>query len=379
MTAEQPGTAPAVFLFFRRYTLCSVPDWSYHPLLKPLTAWLPTTTRRKLTLGGLRACSALPGGFLLVDFLGRMRPDSSLHTEPYEMPRTSPFGLGGGVDPDALAIGALGRFGFGFIEVGPYMLCGGDHQEIVAPPLIAGLQPHRLGTRLRSRPSRLSVWLRLSLVEGDAGAVLEVERLLESVDGAIDVVSISLLAPEAGAARGGDIRGTWRRLLSVCREHRVSTVLVDYPRSNPLSAIQPALDAGAGGFVIRSVAEHLQTGDIRTAVQQARRAAARPGLVVVADGARSPRDVVEAFAAGADLVAVDQGFIEAGPGLAKRSNEALVAMRTRAASGDGAPGPQPSYQAALRSGWLWLLLLGLGLLIAGGVVFWVGLTRVLLL
>ena len=355
-----------------------MPDWSYHPLLKPLTAWLPTTTRRKLTLGGLRACSALPGGFLLVDFLGRMRPDSSLHTEPYGMPLISPIGLGGGVDPDALAIGALGRFGFGFIEVGPYMLCSGDHQEIVAPPLIAGLQPHRLGTRLRSRPSRLSVWLRLSLVEGDAGAVLEAERLLESVDGAIDVVSISLLAPEAGAARGGDIRGTWRRLLSVCREHRVSTVLVDYPRSNPLSAIQPALDAGAGGLVIRSAAEHLQTGDIRTAVQQARRAVASPGLVVVADGARSPRDVVEAFAAGADLVAVDQGFIEAGPGLAKRSNEALVAMRTRAASSDGAPGPQPSYQAALRSGWLWLLLLGLGMLIAGAVVFWIGLTRVLL-
>ena len=173
------------------------------------------------------------------------------------------------------------------------MLGSGDHQEIVAPPLIAGLQPHRLGTRLRSRPSRLSVWLRLSLVEGDAGAVLEAERLLESVDGAIDVVSISLLAPEAEAARGGDIRGTWRRLLSVCREHRVSTVLVDYPRSNPLSAIQPALDAGAGGLVIRSAAEHLQTGDIRTAVQQARRAVASPGLVVVADGARSPRDVVE--------------------------------------------------------------------------------------
>ena len=352
-----------------------MPDWSYHPLLKPLAAWLPTPTRRKLTLGGLRACSALPGGFLLVDFLGRMRPDSSLHTEPYGMPLISPIGLGGGVDPDALAIGALGRFGFGFIEVGPYMLCSGDHQEIVAPPLIAGLQPHRLGTRLRSRPSRLSVWLRLSLVEGDAGAVLEAERLLESVDGAIDVVSISLLAPEAGAPRGGNLLGTWHRLLSVCRERGVSTVLVDHPRSSPLSAIQPALDAGAGGLVIRSAAEPLQPVDIRTAVQQARRAVASPGLVIVADGARSPRDVVEAFDAGADLVAVDSGFIEAGPGLAKRSNEALVAMRTPAAWSDGTP---PSFQAALRSGWFWLLLLGLGMLTAGAIVFSVGLTRVLL-
>src|SRR5207249_6853551 len=138
-------------------------------------------------------------------------------------------------------------------------------------------------------------------------------------------------------------------------------------------AIQPALDAGAGGLVIRSAAEHLQPVDIRTAVQQARRAVASPGLVVVADGARSPRDVVEAFDAGADLVAVDSGFIEAGPGLAKRSNEALVAMRTRAAWSDGTPRPPPSFQAALRSGWFWLLLLGLAMLTAGAIVFSVGL------
>src|SRR5207249_10112288 len=126
-----------------------------------------------------------------------MTPDRSLATSPYATPLASPIGLGGGVDPDALAIGALGRFGFGFIEVGPYELSTGSHQSVLPAPLLAGLEPHHLGSRLRSRPSRLSVWLRLSLVDGDAGAVLEVERLLESVDGAIDVVSISLFVPEA--------------------------------------------------------------------------------------------------------------------------------------------------------------------------------------
>ena len=355
-----------------------MPDWSYHPLLKPLTAWLPTTTRRKLTLGGLRACSALPGGFLLVDFLGRMRPDSSLHTEPYGMPLISPIGLGGGVDPDALAIGALGRFGFGFIEVGPYALGSDNHWPILRAPLIAGMEPHRLGARLRSRPPHTSVWLRLALGEGGPGSILNIERLLESVDGAIDVVCISILQPEAGTSGDSDVRGTWRRLLGVCREQGISTVLVDYPRSGLLSAIQPALDAGAGGLVIRTSAEPMDAVDVWATVRQARAAMASPGLVVVAGGARSPRDVVEAFEAGADLVVVDQGLIEAGPGLAKRSNEALVAMRMRTASNDAAPGTPPPLQAASRSGWPWLVLLGLGMLIAGAVIFWVGITRVLL-
>ena len=130
-----------------------MPDWSYHPLLKPLTAWLPTATRRTLALRGLRAVTALPGGFLLVDFLGRMTPDRSLETWPYGMRLISPIGLGGGVDPDALAIGALGRFGFGFIEVGPYAFGTDNHGRVVRAPLIAGVEPHRGRPRLRLRPN----------------------------------------------------------------------------------------------------------------------------------------------------------------------------------------------------------------------------------
>src|SRR5207249_3786369 len=135
-----------------------------------------------------------------------MTPDRSLATSPYATPLASPIGLGGGVDPDALAIGVLGRFGFGFIEVGPYELSAGSHQSVMPAPLLAGLEPHHLAARLRSRPSHLSVWLRLALVGADGGAILNIERLLESVDGAIDVVCINILEPGAGP-RGSDIRG----------------------------------------------------------------------------------------------------------------------------------------------------------------------------
>src|SRR5207244_7519370 len=174
----------------------------------------------------------------------------------------------------------------------------------------------------------------------DAGAVLNVERLLESVNGAIDVVTVSILETETAASRNTDTSGTWRRLLRVCREHGVSTILADYPRASPLSAIQPALEAGAGGLVLRSPIEQSDSIDLRTTLQELRSAVPSPGLIVVACGARSPRDILEALAEGADLVAVDKGLIEAGPGLAKRSNEALVVMRNRAASRNAAQGPR---------------------------------------
>src|ERR1700736_1255605 len=173
-----------------------MPDWSYHPLLKPLTAWLPTPARRGLALGGLRAVAALPGGPLLVDLLGDMKPDPSLVIAPYAKPLCSPIGLGGGVDPDALAIGALGRFGFGFVEVGPYAIGAITGRGIVPAPLSMGLEPDQLGARLRSRPSQLSVWLRLVLAEDDSQAFLQAERILDSVDGAVDVVVVSMLEPQ---------------------------------------------------------------------------------------------------------------------------------------------------------------------------------------
>jgi dihydroorotate dehydrogenase len=339
-----------------------VPDWSYHPLLKPLTAWLPTATRRNLALSGLHAVTVLPAGFLLVELLGRMRPDASLTTRPYGRPLLSPIGLGAGADPDARAIGALGRFGFGFLEVGPYPIGFAESRSMVPSTLTMGREPHRLAGRLRSRPSGLSIWLRVSLVLGDAGAILDAERLLESVQGAIDVVAISLLDPEPGASGRDDIAATWRRLVSLCHHRHIETVLVDWPVLSPVWMIKPALEAGAAGVVIRGPAGMTET---QLRIREVRQAVPAPGLVVVACGLRSPRDIVQAVNAGADLVAVDEGLIEAGPGLAKRGNEALLAMQRPAVLG-------PS------SGWLWLVLLGLGMILAGAVVFWVGMTRVLL-
>ena len=60
--------------------------------------------RRMLALGGLRLVEALPGGALLVDFLGDMKPDPSLSIAPYGKALASPIGL------SSSAISSLGTF-----------------------------------------------------------------------------------------------------------------------------------------------------------------------------------------------------------------------------------------------------------------------------
>lgn len=178
-----------------------MPDWSYHPLLRPVSAWLPVKTRRTLALRGLQAIAAAPGGSRLIDFLGRMTPDDSLRTTVYGKTLISPIGLGGGVDPDAMAIGALGRFGVGFVEVGPYALGAAAIVRVVPEPLTSGVEARSLGARLRRRPMNVSIWLRLVVAEDDPKGVSAIEHLLGSTDG-VDVVSIGLLGADGGHGTG---------------------------------------------------------------------------------------------------------------------------------------------------------------------------------
>jgi len=198
-----------------------MPDWSYHTVLRPAARLLPAGKVRPLVLSSLATIARLPGGGAFIHFLGHMDPPAVLGR--------SPVGLGGGLDPEGVALQAFERFGFGAIELN---------------------QPDAVNGR----------------------------------------------APRV-------------RILS------------------------------AGG---------------NTATRRSR--------------ASSPREILAELDSGAQLVVVDSGFIDGGPALAKRTNEALAGRLD-----------QPhNARPAWRLGWPYIALLGAGMAIAGLVVLAVGLTRVTL-
>ncbi|HVH65352.1 MAG TPA: hypothetical protein VM674_04895, partial [Candidatus Acidoferrum sp.] len=341
-----------------------MPDWSYHPLLKPLSAWLPSKARRTLALRGLQAVAGTPGGPQLIDLLGRMKPDDSLATTVYGKTLMSPIGLGGGIDPDAVAIGGLGRFGVGFVEVGPYGIGRVVKAQAIAEPLIRGNDPESLDARLRRRPQGISVWLRLVVSEDDPGAGDAIDHLVGTLR-QIDVVCVTVVASDGRHASGN--RDMWRSFIGACETHNIATVLADITVGDPIPALRVSLTAGAQGFVVRSGA----TSSPACETLQGLRRAYPTTLLAAACGASSPREVVDQIDAGAQLVAVDRGLIDAGPGLPKRANEALVGQRIRL----------ESLTAAERNaglGWSWAVVLGAGMFLAGMVVLAVGLTRVVL-
>lgn len=341
-----------------------MPDWSYHPLLMPVTEWLPGSARRTLALRGLQAVVSIPGGWLIPDLLGDMAPAPDLAGVYRRVRLATPVGLGGGLDPDAIAIGGLGRFGFGFVEVGPYVLTDAPLGDFLPAPLVIAGEPEQLDARLRRRPNGLAVWLRLVIPTDTRAAIGRLAPVLDHVRGQIDAVCVSFMH----SGEEGDDRDGWSAVVMACAERGIQVLLADASAGEPLSGLDAALAAGVAGVVIRHPLAGSGWNDCLKAIKDVRTLAS-DHLVVAGCGARSPRQVLETADAGADLVVLDTGVVDAGPGLAKRTNEALAGRIQHSTN---------TSVAAWKQGWLWSLLLGAGMVVGGAAVLAVGMTRVVL-
>lgn len=283
-----------------------MPDWSYHTVLRPAAALLPRGRVRPLVLTALGAIARIPGGGTFIHLLGYMDPPKVLAREVAGLAVTTPVGLGGGVDPDGLARDAFARFGFGVIELGPYALGSADASANCDPPLVPGTRP----PQLESRRPHIPLLIRFVLCDNDERAIAQLGEVLAPISRHIDGVCLTI-------QDGNQSPAFLERVAAACTSAGVSRVFVD-------------------GVVTR--------------------------------GLSTPRQIVDAIAAGATLVLVDTGFLSAGPGLAKRANEAIAGRAS-----DHAP-----RGSTWRDGWRWIALLGAGMTVAGLAVLAVGLTRITL-
>lgn len=85
--------------------------------------------------------------------------------------------------------------------------------------------------------------------------------------------------------------------------------------------------------------------------------------VITSGGVKSPGDTHKLMQAGADLIMLEEGYIEAGPGLTKRSHERLMKEHT---------------SPAMNAGWRWSILFGLAILVGGFIALYFALTSVIL-
>ncbi len=353
-----------------------MPDWFYRTVSRPLLYRLRPRAARALSLGFMGRLARVPLGSRVIDLLGHMRADPRLAVSLLGTEFPSPVGLGPGLDPQGIALPALARFGVGFLDVGPVGLSETPTRPLVErddageaivfpddfPPLGLSSATPKLVTA-----SRLGMPL-LVRVAGDTGD--ELRRLIEGVRSYASVIAV----PVAFA-------NTIREWLAFANGTPVLLVVgADTPAETTNPLIEAGLSAGVAGVLIDGAIPRTGGGtvigapvrDLAVACVLAIRA--RFGATVpliAAGGVHEPEHALSLLDAGANLVEIDSGLVFNGPGLVKRTNDAVLYRRLA-----GAPREPAARPAAMT--WFWTALMGLGMFIGGVLATGIAATRVVL-
>jgi hypothetical protein len=169
---------------------------------------------------------------MLIEFLGHMEPDERLEREVFGARLKSPIGLGSGVDPEGIAIGALGRFGVGFVELGPFPVGCASANSFVAAPLVEGADRHLLAAARRRCPPGVALWLRV-VAAAKTNALREIDEMLGRIEG-LQALSVSLMN-DKGQPTGAALP-FWRALMTVANNGTSRPFLSTCPSITPRKA-----------------------------------------------------------------------------------------------------------------------------------------------
>ena len=378
-----------------------MPDWFYRTVSQPVLFRMPTVTARDLALSFMGRLARLPLGSAVIDFMGHMGADTRLRCTHRGIEFPTAVGLGPNLDGAAVALPALARFGFGFVEVGPVTIAGHraeqplerrlDQEAIWLPDPPSSLSLADAAPRL-AEASRLG----LPLIVRIGRSAEECGRLVRELAPHVQIFALDTL-PRA-LADGWALEQWIEHVRTVVTSGRPVVLCVpcdvDAERADRL--IDAALSAGAAGLVVDGSVRPETGGRLigaparDPALAQVRRLRARHGagvFLIAGGGVHEPGDALALRHAGADLVQVDSGLVYSGPSLPKRINDALLFEATRAGAAPSPPAPLPlSTGGEGRTGaerpaemsWFWTLLMGAGMLFGSILALAIAATRVVL-
>ncbi|WP_261381724.1 hypothetical protein [Paenibacillus cremeus] len=362
-----------------------MPDWSYQTLFRPLLFKLKPALARALTLQAMGRLSRLPGGLFVIRTLSHMESFPILESRLGDVRLPSPVGLSGTLDPQGTANKAMSPFGFGFIEVGPVTVRAiqaspaGIRREDAAEAIVYP-EPYAANAGLDAAVQRLSrkqghslpLFIRLRPMPGSTpeDAYAQLRQLASALAPYAAAWYIDLLDEAWPIEEVQDLLQRVRQALGPAKP-----VLLCVPLSLAAERLRPLLSQGAAawdGFV-NSEAESTPAGAVVGREGKARGLAQTRLIreqcggapaVVAACGVHEPQDALELLQAGATYVQLHSGLVYAGPGLPKRINEAIIAERLQLR------GELPEAPSSFWSGWGWMCLLGIGMLL-GGLLAWI--------
>jgi dihydroorotate dehydrogenase len=321
-----------------------MPDWSYRTFIRPTLLRLAPETARSFCIGVLSRIGKHSVGRSAIDFLGHMRADARLSKTIAGHSFPGPIGIGSLLDPQAKALNAFSGFGCGFLVVGPV-----GPETVAASDWEIDLQNGRVLHRgpkpvlgFADAAARISAPGR-----ADVPVFAELDSVTsQSIKALAPLIAGFIVKPEDIALFNQQREGFRGLLLALAKPNS------ELPSSENVDGLWLS-----GPF------------DTDEPIRLARKAIEEK--VLVCGPASSPLEADSFLANGADLVFIDAGLAISGPGLVKRTNEALLSHLPKPAT------PALSLESA-RESWFWGLMLGMAMLVGGIIATILASSRVVL-
>lgn len=340
-----------------------MPDWSFHPVFKPLLKRMKPDVSRELTLSIMNRLAILPGGRRFIGFLGHMSPPEQMKRKLHGLSFPSPIGLGSIVDPRLSGLSAFQSLGVGFIEIGPIAINGakqGESKQSDQTILFSREQEKvplkKVISKLVKEEVDLPIIARIdSFLSADECKVIT-EHLTPYVEGFImterqleDCLSDSTFNQTRAifCSYNTEIANEKRKsIATMYKNGEISGVVIDAPK------IEVAEYWCESDRAVNELSK--EVSDLRKAF---------PNITIITSGGiQEPKDAWLLHEAGADLTMLGIGYVNAGPGLPKRIHEYFL---YKTEEEDVAP-------------YHWSFIFGLLIFLGGVLATLFGITRVLL-
>jgi len=303
-----------------------MPDYTYHPFLKPILFRLPVEFSRRFTLRLLEIQSRTALGRSIFKFFGHGLPPPTLRCTVFGLEFPGPIGLGPNIDSEGTTISVMQHLGFGFITVGPAAHAPVPRTSDSDP--LRDTDTHTLifsGTAPSPGAAELAARIqRAPDLQIPIGIALEGRDLPHAITAAQHSAAFFTLPP--WIIDNPDALNTLRSTTSKPLLLRIDP---DWSNDQLTRALDAAIHAGFNGCVATtgSTSPQRTSGEsdhpelfecARAAVTliAQRHGAAFP--VIASGGIRTPEQALQMLDAGAQLVELRAGLVFAGPGLPGR-------------------------------------------------------------
>lgn len=346
----------------------------YKTFIRPLLFRLDPEKVHHLVSSSLQFIFGIPGMAALARGVTSVS-DERLKREVFGLKFKNPVGVAAGFDKDARLFGALGNFGFGFVEVGTITLKGqpGNKKPRLFRLPSDGALINRMGFNnegMEAAAGRLKKRRRTDLIVGgnlgkntltpNTRAAEDYLRLFEGLFDVVDYFVVNVSCPNISDLRELQDQKTLRKILV-----RIQSANLKKGHPKPvLLKVSPDLNFSQLDEVIALVAETGIAGivavnttigrkDLKTpeervsvigrgglsgkplqnrALEVVRYLSEKSGHafpIIGVGGIFTPEEALQMLDAGADLVQVYTGFIYEGPFIARRINKAILKKITQ--------------------------------------------------